>query len=183
MKHNIFVFDREVCFDVCYVLMRIWLIDYLGFYVQLKNFSLIWRRHHCRWRAAKFRPMLGAQGLWAGRDLYRVTPAVTQGPRSLWTHMGMWKIYSNPDPHRGNEDMNCTLLCVLFHWGFYYWQSSWPGGIKFEFRSCRSLQTSFARTRHLEVGIMGLFYVTRKTGQLWHVKEPSLLKAITAIRA
>jgi hypothetical protein len=55
-----------------------WLIDYLLFYVPLKNFSLIWRRHHCRWRAAKFRPMLGAQGLWAGRDLYRATPAVTR---------------------------------------------------------------------------------------------------------
>jgi hypothetical protein len=55
-----------------------WLIDYLGFYVPLKNFSLIWRRQHCRWRAAKFRPMLGAQGLWAGRGLYRATPAVTR---------------------------------------------------------------------------------------------------------
>jgi hypothetical protein len=37
------------------------------------------RRHHCRWRAAKFRPMLGAQGLWAGRDLNCATPAVTRG--------------------------------------------------------------------------------------------------------
>jgi hypothetical protein len=55
-----------------------WLIDYLQFYVPFKNFSLIWRRHHCQWRAAKFRPMLGAQGLWAGRDLYRATPAVTR---------------------------------------------------------------------------------------------------------
>ena len=55
-----------------------WLIDYLLFYVPLKNFSPIWRRHHYRWRAAKFRPMLGAQGLWAGRDLYRATPAVTR---------------------------------------------------------------------------------------------------------
>jgi hypothetical protein len=36
------------------------LIDYLLFYVPLKNISLIWRRHHCRWRAAKFWPMLGA---------------------------------------------------------------------------------------------------------------------------
>jgi hypothetical protein len=53
-----------------------WLIDYLRFYVPLKNFSLIWRRHQCRWRAAKFRPMLSAQGLWAGRDLYRATSAV-----------------------------------------------------------------------------------------------------------
>ena len=49
------------------------------FYVPLKNISLIWRRHHYRWRAAKFRPMLGAQGLWAGRDLYRATHAVTRG--------------------------------------------------------------------------------------------------------
>jgi hypothetical protein len=59
--------------------VRKWLrlIDYLRFYVPLKNFSLIWRRHHYRWRAAKFRPMLGAQRLWAGRDLYRATPAVT----------------------------------------------------------------------------------------------------------
>jgi hypothetical protein len=28
---------------------------------------------------AKFRPMLGAQGLWTGRDLYRATPTVTRG--------------------------------------------------------------------------------------------------------
>jgi hypothetical protein len=55
-----------------------WLIDYLGFYVPLKNISLIWRRHQCRWRAVKFRPMLGAQGLWAGRDLYRATPTATR---------------------------------------------------------------------------------------------------------
>jgi hypothetical protein len=37
-----------------------------------------WRRHHCRWRATKFRPMLVAEGLWAGRDLYRATPTVTR---------------------------------------------------------------------------------------------------------
>jgi hypothetical protein len=55
-----------------------WLIDYLRFYVPLKNISLIWRRHHCRWRPAKFRPMLGAKGLWAGRDLHRATPTVTR---------------------------------------------------------------------------------------------------------
>jgi hypothetical protein len=30
-------------------------------------------RHHCWWRAAKFSPMFGAQGPWAGRDLYRAT--------------------------------------------------------------------------------------------------------------
>jgi hypothetical protein len=56
---------------------RVKLINYLEFYVPLKNFSLIWRRHQCRWRAAKCRSMLGAHGLWAERDLYRATPAVT----------------------------------------------------------------------------------------------------------
>jgi hypothetical protein len=64
--------------DKAYGWLIDWLIDYLRFYVLLKNFSLIWGRDHCRWRAAKFRPMLGAQGLWAGRDLYRATPAVTR---------------------------------------------------------------------------------------------------------
>jgi hypothetical protein len=64
-------------FFMIFKVYKDWLIDYLRFYVPLKNFSLIWRRHHCRWRAVKFRPMLGAQGLWAGRDLYRATPTVT----------------------------------------------------------------------------------------------------------
>jgi hypothetical protein len=44
----------------------------------LENLSLKLGRHHWRWRAAKFRSMFGAQGLWAGRDLYRATPAVTR---------------------------------------------------------------------------------------------------------
>jgi hypothetical protein len=54
---------------------------YLLFYVPLENFCLIWRRHHYRWKAAKFRAILGAQGLWAGRDLYHATPAVTRDLR------------------------------------------------------------------------------------------------------
>jgi hypothetical protein len=56
-----------------------WLIDYLLFYILLNNISLIWRRHHYQWRAAKLGPMLGTRGHWAGRDLYRGTPAVTRG--------------------------------------------------------------------------------------------------------
>jgi hypothetical protein len=57
-----------------------WLIDWLIIYCfTLKNISFTWMRHYYRWRAAKFRPMLGAQGLWAGRHLYSVTPALTRG--------------------------------------------------------------------------------------------------------
>jgi hypothetical protein len=56
-----------------------WLIDWVFTVLRpAQEFSLIWRRHHCRWRAAKFRHMLGAQGLWAGRDLYRARPTVTR---------------------------------------------------------------------------------------------------------
>jgi hypothetical protein len=88
------------------------LIDYLLFSVPLKNFSLKWRHHHYWWRAAKLRPMVGAQGLWAGRDIYRATPAVTRDLVFFWshpkdrpihspltTHKGMWRVYSNPYPH------------------------------------------------------------------------------------
>jgi hypothetical protein len=102
---------------------RIYLIDYLRVYVPLKNFSLIWRRHHCQWRAAKFRPMLGAQGLWTGRGLYRDTglqffrfhpkdnppPPPIQPP--LTTHEGVWKIYSNPNPHGKRQIWKVKIIC------------------------------------------------------------------------
>jgi hypothetical protein len=53
-------------------------INYLLFYVPLENLSLIWRRHHCRWRAAKFRSVLGVPSHWTERGLHRATPDVTQ---------------------------------------------------------------------------------------------------------
>jgi hypothetical protein len=108
-------FNGQLSVDVySRVLLHVvdWLIDYLRFYVPFKNFSLIWKRHHCQWRPAKLRPMLGAQGLWAGRDLYRATPTVTRDlgffrshpkDRPIWspftTHERIWRIYFNPDPH------------------------------------------------------------------------------------
>jgi hypothetical protein len=90
------------------------LINSLRFYVLLKNFSLKWRRHHCRWtRPAKFRPMFGAQGLWAGRvfivpDLLWHGTSVflvsySEGPPQLVasydTRGDVWRIYSNSDLH------------------------------------------------------------------------------------
>jgi hypothetical protein len=59
----------------------LWLINNLLFYAPLKNFSLLWKRHHNQRKAEKFRRMFGAQGLGAGRDLYRATPAVTRDLR------------------------------------------------------------------------------------------------------
>jgi hypothetical protein len=118
-----FIFHQHIA--ALYYMLSLWLIDYLLFYIPLKNISLIWRRHHYRWRAAKFRSMLGAQGLWAGRDLYRATSAVTRDLgfsrliRMKWPLTickGMQIIYSYPDPHgspfsrllrhaRGAEDL------------------------------------------------------------------------------
>jgi hypothetical protein len=50
--------------NICIIVRR--LIDSLLFYAPLSNLSLIWIRHHNQWRAAKFRPLFCAQGLWAG---------------------------------------------------------------------------------------------------------------------
>jgi hypothetical protein len=67
-----------------------WLIDWL-FTVLLQNISLIWRPHHCRWRSAKFRPMLGAQGLWAG--------GIFIMPHLLWHRASVFQVSSEGSPH------------------------------------------------------------------------------------
>jgi hypothetical protein len=56
-----------------------YLFVYLQFCVSFKDLSLIWRHCRCRWRSAKFKSILGAQGLCARRDFYRATPIVTRG--------------------------------------------------------------------------------------------------------
>jgi hypothetical protein len=73
-----FKVEFNIILNIHMQLLENTLTDYLRFYVPLKNFSFIWKRHHWRWRAVKFRPMLGAHGLWARRDLYRATSAVTR---------------------------------------------------------------------------------------------------------
>jgi hypothetical protein len=86
-----------------------WLIDYLRFYVPLKNSSLIWRCHHSRWRAAKFSPMHGAQGLWAGRGLYRATPAVTRG-------LGFSGLIRSTAPFSRLLTADCSVHLIWTHW-------------------------------------------------------------------
>jgi hypothetical protein len=56
-----------------------WLIDHIMLYLLIMKFPLIWRSHFCRWRVAKFIPMLGTLGLWTGRDHYHTTLSVTRG--------------------------------------------------------------------------------------------------------
>ena len=72
----------------------------------------------------KFRPMLGAQGLWAGRGSLSCHTYYDTGPRffrphpkdchnqsPLTTRMGMRKAYSNPDPH-GDCAMKLSQICL-----------------------------------------------------------------------
>jgi hypothetical protein len=107
-----------------------WLIIYCFTSLSFKNFSLIWRRHQCRWRATKFRPMLGAQGLWAGRDLYRVTPAMIRGLgfpsliRSTAHSVASYeqKGMSNPDPYWFYEYLFTYISHInLVNRGDSYW--------------------------------------------------------------
>jgi hypothetical protein len=112
-----------------------WLLNYLWFYIPLKNFSLIWRRHHCLWRATKFRPMLGAQGLWAGRDLYRATSAVTwdlRFPGLIWRTAPFSRLLRNTRGcggtilmrilkgtlHLNNNTLYQRMICTKFYWNW-----------------------------------------------------------------
>jgi hypothetical protein len=62
--------------------------------------------HHYRWLGCKFRPMLGAQGLWAGRDLYRATPTATRDLglycliRKTGTHVPQWGLNPQLKDHQ-----------------------------------------------------------------------------------
>ena len=69
-----------------------WLINcklFIGMFENVYFKYLFLRRHHSQWRAANFRPILGAYDLWAGRDLYRAISAVTRDLSlhglTLWT--------------------------------------------------------------------------------------------------
>jgi hypothetical protein len=85
------------CFFWCSSMYRI---------LYLMNFSLISRRHHCRWSAA-YAQHSGPLRIEGGIFIFTVTRGlcflVTSDDRPiqspLTTHLGMWRIYSKPDPH------------------------------------------------------------------------------------
>jgi hypothetical protein len=109
-----FCFIRLTLLRLYYILSVSWLIDYLQIYIPLKNFSLIWRCHHYRWRAAKFRSnaMLGVQGLGPGRDLYRITLAVTLLPP--------WSIPSNEARCSVPESTEVVRMLLAVTWGLSF---------------------------------------------------------------
>ena len=63
--HLVSLYDKEDYWGPILFCLFAW-----SFTSHSKNFSFIWRRHHCRWRAAcRFWPMLSTHGHWAVRDL------------------------------------------------------------------------------------------------------------------
>jgi hypothetical protein len=77
------------------------LIDYLLFYVPLKNFwiSLIWRCHHCRWRAKNL-------------DLCSALRAFEQGgifivPHLLWHETSVFPVSSEGPPPNQSPLTTC----------------------------------------------------------------------------
>ena len=88
-----------------------------------KNFSLRWKRQHCRWRAEQLRPILGAQSLWAGMDLYSGTLAVT------WS-LGFFRSHSYDLPI---HSLRKGLFIIIYQWAWQptcefsvqWWQSLW----------------------------------------------------------
>jgi hypothetical protein len=82
-------------------------------------FQLYGGCHHCRWQGCKFRPMLSAQGLWAGRDLYRATPTATVGTSVYTVHPK--DRHPRPTvgfepPMQGSSDLcaGCSNHCASF---------------------------------------------------------------------
>ena len=68
----------------------------MQFFSYLATVAITGDCRHYRWQGCKFRPMLGTQGLWAGR--YRSTPTVRQDPgfyvliQKTGTHVPLWDL-------------------------------------------------------------------------------------------
>jgi hypothetical protein len=115
------------------MLQEDWLIvnDYLLFHVWLKNSSLIWWRHHCRWRARQRAANLdsgplsrkgslschtccdtGFRFLWSNP---KVRP--TQSPLTICKGMQMTYEFSNPVPHEWlQEEIYLPVFKVQLWW-------------------------------------------------------------------
>jgi hypothetical protein len=87
-----------------------------------EEFSPVWRRYHCRWRAAQFRPMLGAQseGSLSCHTYCETGPCyliwrTTPFSRFIRLARGSWKPNLTPDPH------GCQCACLRHIWFFLSW--------------------------------------------------------------
>jgi hypothetical protein len=105
---TVYCLNQSLPCDVSYIDVN-WLIDGLRFYVPLKNFSLIWRRHHYRWCLCSALRAFEQGGifivphlLWHGASVFQVSSDGPPFQSPLTIRKRMWRTYSNPDitgPH------------------------------------------------------------------------------------
>ena len=90
------------------------------YHVMFENITYIRRCHHCRLSADKFRHIVSAFGLQAGRDLYRATPAMTRDLVSFFC--SLVTLYNNgrvPSPYsepnrQGNKMVRNASMSSYF---------------------------------------------------------------------
>jgi hypothetical protein len=100
-----------------------WLVDYLLFYVPLKSFSLIYGDVTITGEGLQNLGLYSElrafeQGaifivphvLWHGASDFLVSSEGPPHSFPLTTHKGMWRIYSNPDPH-GFGNVTVEMYC------------------------------------------------------------------------
>jgi hypothetical protein len=95
-------------------LMHDWMIDYLRFYVALKIFLLIWRHHHCRWRAKNLGLCSAIRAFEQG-EIFIV-------PHLLWHGTSVFpvsSVYTSPFSRLLRHTMGCggsILTWILTGW-------------------------------------------------------------------
>ena len=103
-KHFNIIFNRSFLF-VC-----------LGFLVILENLSLIWRRRHCRWRAANFN-LYSALIVIVKWGIFSVSHLLWQGASSYHRHL-QWPVTFTPIAERLPVDLS---LSEFEHPTFHLW--------------------------------------------------------------
>jgi hypothetical protein len=104
-----------------------WLINWLLlFYDLLKNFSLIWRRQHNRWRAAKFRPKFWRSGPLSREGSLSCQTCCNTRPR--FSGLIRRKPHSVASYDTQGDSEGCPGSVVVAHWLLTYAarvRSSW----------------------------------------------------------
>ena len=85
----------------------------LGFFVQLENFSLMWRRHHCRWRAAHFDlcSILMANEQWR---FFSVPHLLWHGV-SVYNDLFRGPVTLTPNTERSAAELSLPVLTIRTH--------------------------------------------------------------------
>ena len=92
------------------ILILLYLFVCLEFFVPLENFSLIWRRYHCRWRAANF-DLCSALMVIDQWGFFNVPHLLWRGPSVYNGHLRPWII--TPIAEQLVVELSLSVLTTL----------------------------------------------------------------------